>query len=124
MAATGKRLKATKAQKLATSAALQEHYDKMAAAASEVVLHNRGKPYREGKIAHVLFVFPHWVKFGDGFPRGVIVGKTLITNTYKINAVKLLDWLYKAGKCKYNASLLVKETTRLEVMLRKIERLF
>lgn len=99
-------------------------YAKMQVAASTVVMRNRGNQYRDGNPEYVLFEFPFWVKFSDGFPKGHIVEKTATSNTYKINAVKLLNWLYANGHSPYDAAMLVKETKQFEYFDKSIERMF
>lgn len=79
--------------------------------------------WRAGNVSSVLFTFPHWVEFADDFPKGHIVEKTLLTNTYKINAVKLLDWLYKHGHCSYDSKMLVQSTKEFETVVGSIDRL-
>lgn len=116
------RMKATNAQKKACGKAMEKHYQVMARAASEVVLRHRGRQYRNGAISYVLFVFPHWVKFAKSFPKGVIVSKTFTHDTRKINATKLLDWLYENGKCSYNAQMLTAQTTRFDVFVKELEK--
>lgn len=116
------RTKATKLQKRATRRATKTVYAKMVAAASAVVIQNRGRQYRSGNPEYVLMSFPHWVKFSRSFPKGEIVEKTLLTNTYKVNAVKLLNWLYTNGYSQYNVLTLVKETRQFERELNNIDK--
>lgn len=116
------RTKATKLQKSATRRATKAVYAKMVAAASAVVIQNRGRQYRSGNPEYVLMSFPHWVTFSRGFPKGEIVEKTLLTNTYKVNAVKLLNWLYTNGYSQYNVLTLVKETRQFERELNSIDK--
>ncbi len=118
------RLKATKAQKRWKREARAKEYEAMAVAASEIVMQNRGDQYRTGNPEYVLSRFPHWVKFAKTFPKGYIVDKDTETNTYKINATKLLDWLYENGHNSYNASMLVQQTKHYEVIAKAIDRMF
>lgn len=122
--ATLRRTKATKLQKQYTRPAGKGHYDKMVVAASKVVLRNRGRQYRDGGNEFVLFEFVHWCEFAEGFPKGVVVDKTQLTDIRKINAVKLLDWLYKAGHSIYDSGMLVKQTKSYERFEKSIEKLF
>lgn len=96
----------------------------MRLAATEVVMRNRGEEYRNGEPVAVLMEFPHWVKFTRGFPKGHVVAKTALTNTHKVNAVKLLNWLHTNGYSAYDAAKLVAETKRFEYVNNEIERLF
>lgn len=118
------RTKATKAQKRKTRKASKAVYEKMQTEASAVVMRNRGMQYRSGNPEYVLFEFPHWIKFSRGFPKGFIVSKTVLTNVYKINAVRLLDWLHTNGYSAYNASSLVQQTKQFEYLDKSIERMF
>ena len=95
----------------------------MLAAATPVVMANRGMQYRSGEPEYVLFEFPYFVKFAPGFPKGLIVERTLATNTYKVNAVKLLNWLYANGHAPYDAAMLVKETKHFEILTKSIDRM-
>ena len=108
-------------QKRYKRSASANDYAKMVVAASEVVMENRGVKYKDGS---VLFIFPHWINFTREFPKGHIVSRTLETNTYKINAVKLLNWLYDNGHSTYNSSMLVKQTTHYELLDTTIEQMF
>ena len=118
------RTRVTAAQKKAARPAATEDYEKMAVLASEVVLENRGRQYRDKSNVSVFFIFPHWIRFDESFPKGHIVAKTDVTNTHKINAVKLLDWLYSKGFCSYDTSMLVSSTTDFEREFRKLDKLF
>ncbi len=80
--------------------------------------------YRSGEPEYVLFEFPHWVVFNKTFPKGHLIAKSVTTNTYKINAVKLLDWLYANGHSSYNSGMLVKQTRVFELLDKKIDRMF
>lgn len=119
-----RRVKATKAQKRATRKANKAVYERMCVAATEVVMRNRGEEYRNGEPVAVLMEFPFWVKFTRGFPKGQVVSKTLATNTHKVNAVKLLNWLHANGYSRYNAASLVSETKQYEYLDKSIERMF
>lgn len=99
-------------------------FAKMVAAASAVVIHNRGNQYRSGNPEYVLFRFPFWVKFSKDFPKGHIVVRDATTNTYKINAVKLLNWLHANGHSAYDSSMLVQQTRQFEMMEASIDKLF
>lgn len=117
-----RRVRATNKQRRHSRAAKQSDYDKMAAAATAVVMNNRGIQYRSGNPEYVLFKFPFWVTFENDFPKGYIVEKTLSTNTYKINAVKLLNWLHARGYCSYDVRKFTEATRHYERMANKIER--
>jgi hypothetical protein len=118
------RIRATKKQKANKRPAGKGAFDKMRIAASEIVMRNRGRQYRDGGIETVLFEFPFWCKFDKTFPKGVVVEKTLETNVRKINAVKLLNWLYDNGHSPYNVSMLVKQTTRFEMLENSVDKMF
>lgn len=96
----------------------------MAVIATSVVMQHRGMQYRTEYPEYVLFRFPHWVVFDKTFPKGHIVEKDLETNTYKINAVKLLDWLHANGHSSYDSKQLVKLTRMYEVLDKSIDRMF
>jgi hypothetical protein len=117
----------------ATKRARKGDYAKMVAAASEVVMRNRSSRAGKGDSGnpeYVLIEFPYFVKFAPGFPKGHIVQRTasncskLPTNTYKVNVVKLLDWLYENGHSVYNASQLVQQTKSFEHFEDSIDKLF
>jgi hypothetical protein len=64
-------------------------YERMAAACIEALIAGN---------TNVYFTFPYFLKFkSEGFPKGQIVEKTATSNLHKINAEKLLNWLYKHG---------------------------
>lgn len=119
-----RRIKATKQQKRYTKPAGKGAFQKMATAASEIVMRNRGRQYRDGEVEYVLLEFPHWCKFADDFPKGVIQSKTTLYNTRKINAIKLLDWLFKYGHTPYDSATLVKQTKHFEILNKQIDRMF
>lgn len=119
-----KRARATKAMKRYARTAKPADYAKMVIAASSVVVQNRGKQYRTGNPEYVLFEFPFWVNFAPDFPKGYIVAKTRSTNTYKINAIKLLDWLFENGHSTYNTRILVAAGREFDELDRSIERIF
>lgn len=99
-------------------------YAAMLAAATPVVMANRGIQYRSGEPEYVLFEFPYFVKFAPTFPKGIIVERTPATNVYKVNAVKLLNWLHANGHSPYDAATLVKETKQFEYLTKGIDRMF
>ena len=117
------RTRATKAQKKATKPAGKAVFEKMKQAAMSVVMHNRGRQYRTGNPEYVLMEVPHWCVFKNGFPNRVLMSKQGLTNTYKVNAVKLLDWLYEQGHSEHNSASLVKMTKQFEYFEKSIDRL-
>ena len=120
-----KRARASNKQKRYKREAREKDFAIMTQAASEVVMQNRGRDqYRTGNPEYVLFEFPHWVVFDSTFPKGHIVEKTVETNTYKINAVKLLDWLYNKGYSAYNSKQLVAQTRVFELLDKAVDRMF
>lgn len=119
-----KRAKATNKQRKRTKPATVKDYAKMVVAASSVVVQNRGYEFRTGNPEYVLFEFPFWVTFTRKFPKGHIVSRTQATNTYKINAVKLLDWLYDNGYSPHNVRMLLASTRSFEEIDKKLDRLF
>jgi hypothetical protein len=119
-----KRARATNKQKRWKRDAKAKDYELMTKAASEVVMQNRGDQYRTGNPEYVLFSFPHWVVFDKTFPKGFIVEKTLETNVYKINAIKLLDWLYKNGHSTYGSRQLLRNTRAFEEIDKRLDRMF
>ena len=118
------RVRATNKQKRYSRNASPSTYAKMTAAATAVVLANRGMQYRTDNPEYVLFSFPFWVTFAKGFPKGHVVDKTLLLNVHKINAVKLLNWLHEQGHCSYNSKQLVAGTKQFEVLDKSIDKLF
>lgn len=118
-----KRNKPTKAMKRAAKKASKKDYAKMVIAASEVVMRNRGNQYRTGAPEYVLISFPYWAKFAEGFPKGPLVEKAGRLNTHKVNAVKLLDWLFDNGHSTYNTKMLVQQTRAYEVMDNSIDKM-
>lgn len=119
-----KRTKATKAQKRHCKPVGKAAFKKMATAASEIVMRNRGRQYRDGEVEYVLLEHPHWCEFADDFPKGFIQDRTPLYNTRKINAIKLLDWLHKHGHTPYNSATLVKQTKAYEYLAKGIDRMF
>lgn len=62
------------------------------------------------------------VKFEKGFPRGILVDKTDTKNTYKVKAIKLLDFLFLKGASKFNARMLICNKMKFEWYLARIEK--
>ena len=122
------RTKPTKAMLKTTKPAKARQYASMLVAASEVVVRNRNASLAmQGKSEgpeYVLMDFPYFVKFERGFPKGILVERTETTNTYKINAVRLLNWLYSNGHSTYDAKQLVQQTKDYEVLESRINRMF
>ena len=112
----------------ATRKARKKDYQLLVAAASEVVVKSRrGSLHdqsRSGENEYVLVELPYFVKFQRGFPKGRLVEKTKTSNLYRINAVRLLNWLHSKGHCQYDAKQLVARTTQYEVLDKAIERMF
>jgi hypothetical protein len=108
----------------ATKPAKLKDYQKMVVAASEVVMRNRGNQWRTRSPEYVLMEFPYFIKFREGFPKGPLVEKSPTTNTYKINAVRLLDWLYASGFSTYDTKMLVKQTSTYERFEARIDSMF
>lgn len=102
----------------------------MVVAASEVVIRtrnaaeNRYNRYGRGEPEYILMDFPSSVKLAVGFPKGHIVERTATTITHKVNAVKLLNWLYENGHSTYNATMLVQQTRDFERLVGSIDRMF
>lgn len=119
-----RRVRATNKQRKATRKAKPSDYQAMATLAGSVVVQSRGMQFRTGNPEYVLFEFPFWVVFGKGFPKGHIVSKTRATNTFKINAVKLLDWLYENKHSPYNATMLLRQTREFEEINNRLDRMF
>lgn len=122
------RTKPTKEMLKAAKKARVSDYAAMVAAASEVVIRNRNASLsNQGKSEwpdYVVVAFAYFTKFAEDFPKGHIIEKEGLTDVRKINAVKLLDWLYKHGHSKYNASQLVLASKQHEVLDNSIERMF
>lgn len=118
------RKRATKKQRQNKRTAGKAAFEKMRIAASEIVMRNRNRPYRDGNIEYVLFEFPYFCKFADDFPKGIVVERTQETDVRKINANKLLNWLYEKGYSPYNCSMLVKQTTQFELLEASVDKMF
>lgn len=122
------RAKPTKEMRKATKRASAKDYKRMVVAASEVVMRTRvgtlTNQSSSGQSEYVEAEFPYFVKFGDGFPKGKLVGGTATTNVYHINAVRLLDWLHEKGYSSYTAKQLVQQTKDYERLEASIERMF
>lgn len=80
--------------------------------------------YRGYGVEYILVELPFFVKFSDDFPKGYIVEKKELTNVYKINGMKLLDWLHKKGYSSYNSKMLIAQTKAYEILSKKIDRMF
>ncbi len=119
-----RRVRATNKQRKATRKANLKDYQIMGTLASSVVMQNRGVQFRTGNPEYVLFEFPFWVVFDKTFPKGRIVSKTRATNTYKVNAIKLLDWLYENKYSLYNSAMLIRQTRAFEELNNKLDRMF
>ncbi len=119
-----KRFKVTKVQKRYKVVASKGHYEKLAIAASEIVMRNRGRQYKDGGVEYILIEVPHWTKFQGDFPKGVLHSRSELHDVRKINAVKLLDWLYENGYSAYNTVSLVKQTKSFQYLEKSIDRMF
>ncbi len=97
---------------------------KMLTAASEIVMRNRGREYRTGDPEYILMEFPKRCKISEDFPKGKVDSQDYYFITYRINAVKLLDWLYNKGHSPYDSAMLVKQTKQYEYLDKQIERMF
>lgn len=85
---------------------------------------NKWDQSTSGQPEYVVVEFPYFVKFQPGFPKGTLAEKTSTTNIYKINAVRLLDWLHANGYSNYSATELVQRTKDYERLDGTIERMF
>lgn len=117
------RLRAYAKDRAACRTISDDDWSQLLTAASSVVIRNREK-YRSGNPEYVLVRFAHWSSFPETFPKGYIVEKGAKTNTYKINARKLIDFMHSIGKSPYTASQLAIETVAFEKMKNNIERMF
>ena len=113
----------TKATLAATRPADKQVYADMLMMATTIVVRNRGKPYHNGELSFMEIEFPYWVKMKKDFPRGNLISKTDYTNIYKVNAVKLLNWLYANGHSEYNTPMLTRRTKQFEYFEGEIERM-
>jgi hypothetical protein len=105
--------------------ASSKDYQALVRAASEVVLRTRNSSYSNRRQAeYVLVEFSNTATFTRGFPKGYVVERGSTTNVHKINAVKLLDWLYGNGYSAYSARQLVQQTEDFERLEASIERMF
>lgn len=122
------RTKPTKDMKKATRRAKASDYARMVVAASEVVMQTRNgtlaNQSKSGQNECVVIEFPYFVKLPKEFPKGTLIEKTERSNVYKINAVRLLSWLYKNGYSKYDAKQLVNQTKNYERLEASIDRMF
>lgn len=117
------RLRAYASDRAACRTINDEDYELLLAAASSVVINNRQK-YRSGSPEYILVRFAHWVSFPESFPKGYVVEKGAKTNTYKINARKLIDYMHSIGKSPYTASQLAIETVAFEKLKNSVEQMF
>lgn len=129
VAVTGtNRTKPTKAMRKATKRASAKDYQRMVTAASAVVMRTRSGTLsnqgRSGQPEYVVVELPYFVKFQEGFPARTLVEKTATTNVYRINAVRLLDWLHEKGYSTYSAKQLVLQTKDYERLEASIDRMF
>ena len=70
----------------------------------------------------VYLQFHYTVKFQKGFPKGILVDKTLTTNTYKVKSRRLLDFLFDIGESDFNSKMLYSNANKVENYLIKLER--
>lgn len=112
----------------ATRKARKADYLRLVAAASEVVMNSRsGSIYAQSKSGaneYVEVEFPYFIKFQRGFPKGTLIEKTKTSNIYRINAVRLLDWLHSNGYSKYTATQIVMRTRGYEQLERSVDKMF
>lgn len=114
--------------KKATKPAKPKDYARMVVACSGVVMESRNgvisNQGHSGCNEYVIIEFPYFVKFQKGFPKGQRIEKTATSNVHRINAVRLLDWLYENGYSTYNATMLVQQTKNYERLEASIDRMF
>jgi hypothetical protein len=112
----------------ATKPAKASDYQKLVVAASEVVVRTRRGSLQtkdfSGEPDYIVVEFPYFIKFQKGFPTGKPVERGVSTNTYHINAIKLLDWLHQKGYSTYSAKQLVQRTKDYERLDASIDRMF
>jgi hypothetical protein len=99
-------------------------YAEMVVAASEIVMQNRGREYRDDSPTCVLFTFNKKLKFPKGFPKPNVYSREGDTVTYRLNACSLLDWLYDNKHSTYNVAMLVKQTKSFQYFEKSIDRMF
>jgi len=111
----------------ATRKARKSDYKKLVAAATAVVMNSRSgtlhNQSESGENEYVEVAFPYFVKFQKGFPKGYLIEKTLTSNVYQINAVRLLNWLHEKGYSKYSPKEVVAYTREYESIEKRIERM-
>lgn len=103
--------------------ASKKTYALMLAAATKLVMENRGRP-ADGGPEYVLMEFPYFAKFPVGFPKRIVDSKTAMTTVHRVNAIKLLNWLHENGHSPYNAATLVAQTKQFEVLTKGIDKMF
>ena len=96
-----------------TDPAAREDYERMAAGAIEALA---------GGNRDVLLTFPWFVKIDKTFPRGICVAKTMTTNTYRVKARKLLDWLHERGYSKVDSKTVVEARRGMLLKLAALDR--
>ena len=92
-------------------------------AASSVIIGHGGRQYRDGSATTVMCRLPGDCKFPVGFPRAMVYECDGYIATFKFNAVKLLDWMYKNGFSAYNTEMLRKQCLILNALERSADKL-
>lgn len=92
----------------------EETYKKLAQAATDAII-------KREKNVYVLF--PYFVKFVEGFPKGVKKPYDKERDVYKIKADKLMDWLYNNGYSVHSYADVMEVTYSLARMEGEIEKL-
>lgn len=85
----------------------QYMFDKLFAAASAVVVNTRGHRHRDKIPNYIIASFHAKCKFEDSFPKGVLLEKDNNVQKRKINAHKLIDWMYDRGYCEHSVKDIV-----------------
>lgn len=92
----------------------RKDYEKMASACVQAIIAGQD---------NVFLSFPYFVKFkSKGFPRGQVVEKTATANVHKINAIRLLDWLYAHGFSQWDYKAVKAASYKFKLKLTSIER--
>lgn len=80
--------KPTDAYKASLHKAKRADYEKLVRLAIQAMIENQDT---------VEVAFGYTAKFGNGFPRGLVMRREGLKNIHKIQTRKLLAWLYKHG---------------------------
>lgn len=116
------KIKSSPKHKRPSKADSKAAFDLMTTTATKLIMQHRGRQYKGDGVEYILMDFPVLSKFSKCFPKGKIVSRTPDTVTRRINAMKLLDWLFIAGYAPYNSAMFIKQTKQFEYFVKDIDR--